>query len=108
MEKLSRRGVSGKRIVYIHTEDLADIYLTGSNGRIFSAELATLLGGRYIQIPVFPLTLASFWNSEKSFVSWIMILMILWNSAACPAFTIEIGNGKLFMNILTLFSIRLC
>lgn len=49
-----------KAIVSIHTEDLADIYLTGSNARIFSAELATLLGGRYIQIPVFPLTFGEF------------------------------------------------
>ena len=49
-----------KAVVSIHSEELADIYLTASNARIFSAELATLLGRRYIQIPVFPLTFGEY------------------------------------------------
>ena len=49
-----------KAVISLHSEDIADIYLTGSNARIFSGELATLLGGRYIPIPVFPLTYSEF------------------------------------------------
>ncbi|GAB4335356.1 MAG: ATP-binding protein [Calditrichia bacterium] len=49
-----------KAIISLHSEEVADIYLTGSNARIFSGELATLLGGRYIPISVLPLTYSEF------------------------------------------------
>lgn len=34
----------------------ADVYITGSNSRMLSSEIATKLSGRYIEIPVYPLT----------------------------------------------------
>ena len=49
-----------KAVVSFHSDNIADIYLTGSNARIFSGELATLLGGRYVQIPIYPLTYSEF------------------------------------------------
>lgn len=45
-----------KAAVSLHTEGLCDLYLTCSNARLFSAELATRLSGRYIPIGIFPLT----------------------------------------------------
>lgn len=35
-----------------------DVYITGSNSKLLSGELATLIAGRYIQIQVYPFTLS--------------------------------------------------
>ena len=37
-----------------------DIYLTGSNARVFSSELSTRLSGRHIEIPIHPLVYPEF------------------------------------------------
>ena len=38
----------------------ADITITGSNAELLSSELATLISGRYVEIPVLPLTYGEF------------------------------------------------
>lgn len=34
----------------------ADVYITGSNSRLLSGELATYLAGRFVEIPIYPLS----------------------------------------------------
>ncbi len=58
-----------------------DIYITGSNSKLLSGELATLLSGRYIQIKIYPFTLSEvkefmqeqnrFESDEKLFADYL-------------------------------------
>ena len=42
-----------------------DIYVTGSNSRLMSSEISTYLTGRYISIPVYPLSFAEYMDFKK-------------------------------------------
>ena len=43
----------------------SDIYVTGSNSRLMSSEISTYLTGRYISIPVYPLSFAEYLSFKK-------------------------------------------
>ncbi len=68
-----------KAVNSVLAEGLADIYLTGSNCRLFSSEFATLLTGRYVELPMFPLSFAEFLlfrqaksdDTEREFANYI-------------------------------------
>ena len=56
-----------KLIDSLFVKDFIDLYITGSNAWFLSSELATLLTGRYIEIPVLPLSFTEFASvSQKS------------------------------------------
>jgi len=44
----------------------ADIYVTGSNSKLMSSEISTYLSGRYVTIPVYPLSLAEYFAFQKT------------------------------------------
>lgn len=43
-----------------------DIYITGSNARLLSGELATYLGGRYVEFVIYPFSFAEFLDLYRS------------------------------------------
>lgn len=54
-----QRVINGVRVSF-----QVDIVITGSNAMMLSGELATLLAGRYIQIPIYPLSFAEFLTGQ--------------------------------------------
>lgn len=44
----------------LHAEDKCQIIATGSNAYVFSSELSTRLGGRYVEIPIYSLSYKEF------------------------------------------------
>ncbi|MDQ0360218.1 ATP-binding protein [Breznakia pachnodae] len=54
-----QRVVNGLRVSYD-----SDIVITGSNANMLSGELATLLSGRYIEIPIYPFSFVEFLDAK--------------------------------------------
>ncbi len=51
-----------KAIDSLYIRENTDIYITGSNAYMLSGELATLLSGRYVEIPMLPLSFAEYYE----------------------------------------------
>lgn len=50
----------------LHTERVADIYLTGSNAFLLSSDLATYLSGRYVEVRIWPLSFAEYLDFSRA------------------------------------------
>ncbi len=78
-----------------------DIYITGSNARLFSSESLTYLSGRYVEIKVFPLSFKEFLlfkqyddkNAERYFDEYLRI-------GSFPAVSLA-GNNELIEAIIS-------
>ena len=62
-----------KAVLSLFANTNADIYISGSNAHLFSDDLATLLSGRYITIPIYPLTFKEFIQFRRDRVETIHI-----------------------------------
>lgn len=56
-----------KAVVSFLSEGIGNVVISGSNSRILSGELATFLSGRYVEIPIYPLTFSEFLEFRKKF-----------------------------------------
>lgn len=50
----------------LRSENRCDIYVTGSNSKLLSGELATHLAGRFVRFRVFPFTFAEFCQARQA------------------------------------------
>lgn len=84
-----------------------DIYITGSNSRLFSGEYLTYITGRYIEIKVYPLSLSEFMtfrgydesNVAKAFNEYLTIGSFPAAAVAKDPELTEIINSGLFDSI---------
>ncbi len=63
------QDVSGwERVVrQLHTRQNTDVYITGSNAYILSSDLATLIGGRYLEVKVQPLSFSEYLDFSRHY-----------------------------------------
>lgn len=54
-----------KAINSLLAEQKCDIFITGSNAKLLSSELATLLSGRYVEFKIYPLVFSEFLQFRK-------------------------------------------
>jgi len=95
-----------------------DIYISGSNAKLLSSEIATYLTWRYIQFEVYPLTYKEFLNFHNlstwkdSFLSYMKVwglpyLIQLWTDESITTeYVKSIFNTILFKDIVQRYQIR--
>jgi len=129
------KNISGKKYLFIDevqeieywekavnsflAENIADIIISGSNARIISSELASLLSGRFVEIPVYSLTFREFLkfrnnysDIEEEFKNYIKygglpgIHFFDFNDEVVFTYLNSILNTILYKDILLKFNIR--
>lgn len=101
-----------------------DIYVTGSNAKLLSGELATLLAGRYVEIRVYPLSFSEYIkfsennedsknkSIEKKFADYIRygglpgIHHLKWDENAVMQYLEDIYNSVILKDVVQRNSIR--
>lgn len=99
-----------------------DIYITGSNAKLLSGELATYLAGRYIEFVIYPFSFAEFTemkrqktpnlNIAESFRDYIQLggmpflLNLQGNDDACNQYLKDIYNSVILKDVIKRNNIR--
>lgn len=96
-----------------------DIFITGSNAKLLSGELATLLAGRYVEIKVYPFSFREAWECggrtggvERAFRRYIQLggMPFIYandlDSVAASAYLRDIYNSIVLKDIAARYSVR--
>jgi predicted AAA+ superfamily ATPase len=54
-----------KAVLSFLTDNLADIFITGSNSKLLSSDISTILRGRYYEVRIFPLSFREFLSFRR-------------------------------------------
>ncbi|MDR0884280.1 MAG: ATP-binding protein [Oscillospiraceae bacterium] len=92
----------------------ADIYITGSNAKLLSGELATLLAGRYVQFVLYPLSYKEFieLNKGKNFSDYLrlggmpFISNIIADEQAVSLYLEDVYNSVVLKDVVKRHNIR--
>ena len=106
----------------LNTDFDVDIYITGSNSRMMSSEIATYLTGRYVSFRIFPLSFAEYLTFKKEYADISSIheelteyleyggfpAIHLGKTSTVEAYTIvrDIYNSTVFSDIVKRHNIR--
>lgn len=76
LDEIQRVEKWEKAVNSLQVDHDVDIYITGSNGYLLSTELSTYLSGRYVEIPILPLSFSEFLelhpgDKEQRFMQYI-------------------------------------
>lgn len=80
-----------KAIDSLYIKENVDIYLTGSNAKFLSSEIATVLSGRYIELNILPLSFKEYISDEENGFAFPI---------SFPLYSPQIAKEKLFNDYL--------
>ncbi len=99
-----------------------DIYITGSNAKLLSGELATYLAGRYVEFTIYPFSFAEFWalyntiypdtykaeafNKYLHFGGMPYLAALHYDEAACRQYLQDVYNSVELKDIVKRNNIR--
>ncbi|MDE5932444.1 MAG: ATP-binding protein [Lachnospiraceae bacterium] len=101
-----------------------DIYVTGSNAKLLSGELATLLAGRYVEIRVYPLSFAEYLDfvktndeeaglsAQENFINYLKygglpgIHQMKWEDIRISQYLLDIYNSVLLKDVIRRNQVR--
>jgi len=81
-----------KVINSLYLKENVDIYITGSNSKMLSGELATFLSGRYIEIQMYPLSFSEYCESCSCELSKNDIFNLYLKNGSLP-YTLQLDNN---------------